>query len=164
MNITSTRNKKGFSLIELMIVIAIIAILTGIITANFTQSKSRARDAKRVSDMAQLQLSLALFFDRCNGYPVVNGITVNQLTTDLEHVSCPDGINFGTYISVIPHPPVGGDATFYKYVSNGTDYILSVDLEDNSSALEDDIDGTATMGAAEVQCDDVAFNYCVKPN
>jgi general secretion pathway protein G len=61
--------KNGFTLIELLVVLAIIAILTAIVTTNFTTSKSKARDAKRVSDIAQIQLALEMVFDKCNAYP-----------------------------------------------------------------------------------------------
>ena len=162
MKITSTY-KKGFSLIELMVVIAIIAILTAIITSNFTQSKAKARDAKRVSDIAQLQLSLALFFDRCNRYPESDGTTA--ITTDLTDTDhCPSGITLGTYMSVIPTPPPGSTISYYKYVSSGLDYVIAIDLEQPSSALSDDLDGTVDIDGIDVDCDDAARWYCVKPN
>lgn len=167
MKITSAhRNKKGFSLIELMVVIAIIAILTAIVTSNFAQSKARARDAKRVSDIAQLQLTLALFFDRCNGYPITTG--EEAVVGTMTNPSCPGGITIGNYISVIPRPPVGTPSTFYKYISNGRDYILSIDLEEKASALDDDIDDPASIvltgGTVNVACDDASKLYCVRPN
>jgi prepilin-type N-terminal cleavage/methylation domain-containing protein len=59
----------GFTLVELMVVIAIIAILTGIITTNFTSSRAKARDAKRISDLGHIQLAIELYFDRCKQYP-----------------------------------------------------------------------------------------------
>jgi prepilin-type N-terminal cleavage/methylation domain-containing protein len=61
--------KKGFTLVELIVVIAIIGILTGIVTTNFASSRSRARDAKRISDLGHIQLALELYFDRCKQYP-----------------------------------------------------------------------------------------------
>ena len=72
-------NKKGFTLIELLVVIAIIAILTAIVTANFATSKAKARDAKRISDIAQIQLALEMVFDRCNVYPP----DITNITTDI---------------------------------------------------------------------------------
>jgi prepilin-type N-terminal cleavage/methylation domain-containing protein len=61
--------QKGFTLVELLVVIAIIAILTGIVATNFTSARSRARDAKRVSDLGHIQLAIELYFDRCKQYP-----------------------------------------------------------------------------------------------
>ena len=60
---------RGFTLIEMLVVIAIIAILSGIIIANLSGAKGKARDAKRVSDLGNIQMALELYFDRCNQYP-----------------------------------------------------------------------------------------------
>lgn len=170
MKITSAlRNKKGFSLIELLVVIAIIAILTAIVTSNFTQSKAKARDAKRVSDIAQIQLALALFFDRCNAYPSTDGES-GEVVETMSAPTCPNKSNnepvaLGDYISVIPHPPVGTSETSYGYISDGYDYIISIGLENKGAALDDDIDGSPEINGTSVTCDDVPnFKYCVKPN
>lgn len=130
---------RGFTLIELLVVIIIISILTGIIVANLAQSKAKARDAKRVSDVTQLSLALELYFDRCNQY-LPTGILTPQaaLTTGCGTVT------FGNFISTIPTPPPGSAETAYitvggKYATftNNTDYHLGVTLETTNSALQD---------------------------
>ncbi|MEK7213811.1 MAG: prepilin-type N-terminal cleavage/methylation domain-containing protein [Patescibacteria group bacterium] len=151
----TSKKSKGFTLIELLVVIAIIGILTAIVTTNFTSARAKSRDAKRISDLAQIQLALELFFDRCNGYP--SGIT--NLPTNIFITNCPSGITLGTYISVIP-TDTGG--TTYGYATNGIDYVLKAILEtNNTSVLQDDIDGSP-LG---VDCSDTATNfyYCVQP-
>jgi len=162
-----TLSKKGFTLIELMVVVAIIALLTGIVTVNLTKSRSKARDAKRVSDIGQLQLALELVFDRCNQYPQVAAGVATISTAD---VCTKNGtaININTFISTIPVPPSAGTSeTYYRYGTNspyaagGTDYVLAVRLENPSEVLTDDVDGTVYT----VACADTAptYNYCVKP-
>ena len=69
MKILHRSRKGGFTLIEMLVVIAIIAILTGIIITGLVGSKAKARDAKRASDLSQIALALEQFFDRCDVYP-----------------------------------------------------------------------------------------------
>lgn len=52
---------KGFSLIELLVVIGIIAILTGLVAFNFNSARMRARDVQRKSDLRELRSALELY-------------------------------------------------------------------------------------------------------
>jgi prepilin-type N-terminal cleavage/methylation domain-containing protein len=152
--------KQGFTLIELLVVIAIIGLLTAMVTANFTAAKAKARDGKRISDIAQLQLVFEQAFDRCNTYP-----SVLNLDTIINTSSCPT-LKLSYFISVIPTDPTTRQN--YNLVVNGTnptDYILKATLETSNSVLNEDIDTTtvpATLSAIG-NCDDTAFYYCVVP-
>lgn len=155
------KKHTGFTLIELLVTIAIIAILTAIITANFSTARSRSRDAKRLSDVANIQLALSLYFDRCNQYPTDIGVTVNTITD-----GCPTGISLASFIAKIPTPPQPGQTT-YKYGTNQdiaggvpvpTDYIIGVQLENNTDSLTDN-----PAANFSVPCDKATKYYCVGP-
>ena len=64
-----TTSTKGFSLIELLTVIAIIAILATIIIASMSKSRAGARNARRTADIGQLQIALEAYFNLNNSYP-----------------------------------------------------------------------------------------------
>ncbi len=160
--------QRGFTLIELIVVIAIIAILTAIVTSNFTSSKAKSRDAKRISDIAQLQLALSLYFDRCNDYPPVRGMfNENSKSTNCNGDLGELNIPISNYISVIPKDPINTGNYIYRYYSNvspgvATDYVLRAKFETLNSALSDDIDVTTfTISCAD---DSSGYYYCVKPN
>lgn len=61
--------KSGFTLIELLVVIAIIGILASVVLASLSQARNKAKDAKRISDMKQIQTALELYYNDNGRYP-----------------------------------------------------------------------------------------------
>ena len=57
------KNKKGFTLVELLVVIAIIGLLATIAFISLNSARGKARDAKRISDIRQIQTALELFYN-----------------------------------------------------------------------------------------------------
>jgi len=148
---------KGFTLIELLVVIAIIGILSSVVLASLNSAREKSRDAKRVSDIKQLQLALELYFDSNSAYPTA----LAALTT-----SSPK------YIPVVPVDPLG---VAYKYAAlQGTastaclSYHLGSTLENaNHKVLNSDADAAAgticTGSAADFTSTSADSIYDVKP-
>ncbi len=67
---TSKMNKKGFTLIELLVVIAIIGMLSSVVLASLNTARSKARDARRTSDINQIQKALDFYYDKNGAYPI----------------------------------------------------------------------------------------------
>lgn len=65
----SLRNQKGFTIIELLIVIAIIAILAGLVLNNFQGAQARARDVHRITDINTIHSQLEVYFNENGAYP-----------------------------------------------------------------------------------------------
>ncbi len=126
--------KKGFTLVELLVVMAITAILTAVLIPSLFSSKSKGRDTRRVSDLAQIQLALELYQDNNGGlYPArINNGSLNG------------------YLNPIPKDPA--NALDYHYAGLSTavggecsNYHLGASLENTSSALSSDRDATASV-------------------
>jgi prepilin-type N-terminal cleavage/methylation domain-containing protein len=66
--------KRGLTLVELLIVVAIIAILTTLAAAGVNIARSKARDAKRSADAAQLQRAFSLYATSFGKYPVSTSV------------------------------------------------------------------------------------------
>ena len=65
------KNKnKAFTLIELLVVIAIIGLLAAVISVSVNNARKKARDAKRLADIKQLQTALDLYYDKNGAFPI----------------------------------------------------------------------------------------------
>lgn len=66
--------KRGFSLIELLVVISIIAILSSIGLVVYGQAQKIARDSRRKQDLKNIQFALEVFFQKNGRYPCVSAL------------------------------------------------------------------------------------------
>lgn len=67
---------SGFTLVELLVVMAIIAILVTVVVGGFRSSQMRGRDAGRKSDLKQIANALELFFLDYGKYPPAAGTQI----------------------------------------------------------------------------------------
>ncbi len=107
------KSNKGFTLVELLIVIAIIGIFTTILFGSISSSKAKGRDVRRITDMKQIQIALALYIDNNRVYPAA----LSSLVTS------------GGYMPAIPVDPQTGAS--YEYLTSNFDrkYCIGVTLE-----------------------------------
>jgi len=62
-------NKKGFTLVELLIVIAIFALIANVTMISLGKARRESRDAQRMSDISQLRSALHLYSLEYGEYP-----------------------------------------------------------------------------------------------
>lgn len=61
--------KKGFTLIEILVVLSIISMLSAIGILNFNKARIKGRDAKRKVDLGTIQSGLENYYDDARVYP-----------------------------------------------------------------------------------------------
>jgi len=126
------KQSSGFTLIELLVVIAIIGLLSSLALIATMQARQKARDAKRLGDMTQMNNALELYFSTYKGYPSItsNGVPVadrNSIVTIPTAPMPPDGTCIGMPHSaacIADDPNCSGvPANTYYYITSGTAYL-----------------------------------------
>ena len=69
------KNKKGFTLVELVVVIAILGILAGIAIPRFMDATATARGAKIVADMRTIESSESMYYAQKGTYATMAQLT-----------------------------------------------------------------------------------------
>lgn len=126
-NKINKKNQTGFTLIELLVVIAIIALLSSVALIAFMSARQKSRDAKRLSDMVQMNNAMALYFSTYQGYPTVTSALVPTVASSLpQDPQPPDGgcelIDYHNSNASIPSSSSSTGANYYYYPS-GTTYV-----------------------------------------
>src|SRR5271169_5677072 len=67
--ISLNRRQKGFTIVELLIVIVVIGILAALVITTYSGIQQKARNAKRQTDIQSLQTQLEAFFSQNGYYP-----------------------------------------------------------------------------------------------
>ncbi|EKD67904.1 MAG: hypothetical protein ACD_48C00158G0006 [uncultured bacterium] len=142
--------KRGFTMIEILISISIIAVLTAIGIVSYVSINKNSRDAKRRGDIEQLRSALELFRSDKGYYPSVgtgNWIDASELNTGNVDTGLVD-----SYIPSIPSDPKGNTNPYKYKVTNlsGANYY--------GYCLSAFIEGTGSTSCTEY----TGYNYATK--
>lgn len=161
-----SRNERGFTLIELLVVIAIIGILSSVVLASLNSARKKGRDARRISDIKQLQLALELYYDANQRFPTATEAFASATTSVLVT---------SKYISALPLDPT--TLAPYSYAALAADgttactttspacpgYVIGADIEGGSSAVPaGDVD-TNPIGGIDCSDSGATARFCVTP-
>jgi type IV pilus assembly protein PilA len=92
---TKTNTKAGFSLVELMVVVAIIGILATIAVPNFTKFQSKAKQSSAKADLTGLYTAQKAFFAEYNTYHtnlLLTGFVPEGVTVAATGAACVAGV------------------------------------------------------------------------
>ncbi|KKP86614.1 MAG: hypothetical protein UR89_C0018G0009 [Candidatus Roizmanbacteria bacterium GW2011_GWA2_35_8] len=135
---------RGLSLIELLVVVAIIGLLLLIITPSISAQLQKGRDGKRKLDINLIQKGLEQYYDSTNCYP-------ERLP------ECGHKLNIGS-VSVLPGIPCDPkNKSFYPYITTGENCSPYFKLY---AKLERSDDPNIKMSGCEFGCGpNCAYNY-----
>jgi len=126
--------KKGFTLIELMVVITIIALLSVVVFASFNDARMQSRDKARMTSLKQLQLAVEFYKAQNGRYPEACRGAGQWSGQQGTVYACPGGStqyivglapDFIGELAVDPKQPVTNDrGILYRTNANGTAFKL----------------------------------------
>ena len=155
--------RKGFTLVELLIVISIIGVLAGFLFVNFSNVRERGRDSRRKNDLNQIKTALRLYYNDYQKYPTDNGSGGIIGCGTLGDQVCTWGGSFGStdvqYMK-LPLDPLNQGLYVYKYAQYGGDdgFRLTVYIENNSDPAAHN--SQRDCGIAEVNLVDNLYMIC----
>lgn len=150
--ITRTRTYIGaFTLVELLVVMAILGVLVALVAGNFRTAQIRGRDAQRKSDLKELSHSLELFYADYGKYPSESSgyIAACSYNPSLgTGTSCAWGEGEFTdgktvYFKTMPEDPASSSNYRYKIVAGSSNqkYQLYTRLENTQDpAIDSDVE------------------------
>jgi prepilin-type N-terminal cleavage/methylation domain-containing protein len=180
------KRNQGFTLIEILIVVAIIAILASVVLVGLGPTQAAGRDARRVSDLAEVQNGLQLFYGACGYYPgrswgnvgcdagyadpggegsFAAGLNAYSAMSNVLMWASNGSLSIGLGINAVPQDPLSHGNYAYEYSTAVRDsYTLGAQLENvDHSAMQSSIQGDAVndlVGPGGSACGSNGF-YCI---
>ena len=153
--------KKGFTLIELMVVVLIIMLLAGVIVVNVDTARKKARDAKRISDLSTVSAALENYYADNHAYPVADNWTIAHDSKDSPTGWVPSITP--QYLQVLPVSPRnidGNHAYWYRSDSPYREYkIVACSLESPEGWNQANNDGGTRQTCSAADHDTCSCGY-----
>ena len=145
--------RKGFTLVEILIVVVILGILAAIVIPQFSQASTEARESSLISNLQSLRSQIEVYkIQHLDTLPATGALLSTGLTsgTDINGAAWVDaatsGQCYGPYMRRIPNNPftttnVIGDAT-----GNSVDWLYTPPVAGGSFIIVADDGGTSPDG------------------
>lgn len=147
-SLKALKRDRGFTIVELLIVIVVIGILATLVIVTFSGIQQRARDTQRQTDINAMQGHFEAYYAQTGTYPTLAMITdatwraANMKGLDPEALNAPDGTAISAAAAANGHyqltTSVGGAActvtgTGAAMTADCDAYTLTADLENSTT-------------------------------
>lgn len=128
--------RKGFTLIEMLVVVSLIGVLTTLVAANLNSARERARDTQRKSDLRNIETALRLYYQDYQAFPAngsngeISGCGSAGASLCTWGGAWSDGS--GTYMNKLTKDPLPDQSYKYAASADKESYTLDACLENKS--------------------------------
>lgn len=123
-------NSRGFTMVELIVIMAIIGGLATVFIARYPATQQRARDTQRETDLAQYRNALQLHYNAKGVYPD------SAVEANLAAI-CQSELLSEQFASECPDDPLDGKNYKYKSLNGAQDFYVYAELEQETDDSED---------------------------
>ncbi|MGQ9454324.1 MAG: prepilin-type N-terminal cleavage/methylation domain-containing protein [Armatimonadota bacterium] len=133
--------RRGFTLVELLVVIVVLAVLAAIVLPKFMDSSRRSKESALRSDLKLLRNAIGLFFTDTGTYPkqlsdlAATSAPAQGLDSSGSDVNINPADWHGPYLQEIPNDPISGAPFTYSTTPPNVGKVTS-------SATGNGLDGT----------------------
>lgn len=121
------RKQKGFTLVELIVVIIVISVLASIVMLTFTKVQQRNRDSQRDRDITEVQRALDKYYASNGVYPAGNnGSGVDNTAYNISTLAW---ALVPTYLSQMPTPPSSNTYQYTRGPAANASYGINMGYE-----------------------------------
>ncbi len=120
---------RGFTLIEIIVVVAVISVLMMVVMASLSQARASARDKERLANLKQMQAAVEMYAGVNGRYPPACGNSTSWRGNNANYGNCAEYITgISNIMSPLPVDPKGTAEYGYLYRTNaaGTAYKILV--------------------------------------
>lgn len=160
--------KRGFTLIELIVVMALLGILIVAGFGSYLGSIKRGRDAKRKGDIAGISKALQIYFNDAGGFPISTNGKIKGCT-DATGSLVVDGCAWGgvfsnqqtqqVYMGTLPKDPVATNNYYYYAPGSGRYFYILAHLE-NKEDTAIPLNGTQQQYYSAVDGNSLTTSSC----
>lgn len=133
---TVSQKQRGFTLMELMVVIVILGILAALVVPNLMGNKEKADKQKAVSDIVALENALDMYKLDNHRYPTTEQ-GLQSLIAESKNDPRPTNYNADGYIKRLPADPWGNEYLLVSPGDHGNIDVFSAGPDGEANTADD---------------------------
>lgn len=152
--------KKGFTLVEMIIVVAILGIMAAIVIPKFQGNMVQAKDSASMTNLATMRTQIELYALQHNGYPpgYIDGVgtTIANMELQLTGTSTLTGL---PSTSTVPAAPFVHGPYLKKIPKNPFNSLSTIAYVPEATVFSTVVDGTSSGWLYKKETGEIVLNW-----